>query len=412
MKILMFTPLAPYPPNAGIRIRLWEQIRYLGQRHDLTVVSFVSPEEYKNRGMLDGYCNRAIMVLHEPPPVNLQELLQLPPVFQWYKTPEMTNALYSIKSNGFDLVIIEQIFMAQYHELFSTPTILQEHNIESNIVKQLTKLPPNLNGQVQGQQERVFRNTQWMLMARYENETWPKFPLRFTVSELDKQELDRRCPIGKTVVIENGINTEVNKPVESNNANKILFMGTMNYQPNVDAALYFRHSVLPKIWAKDPTASLVIAGRDPIPEVRDLARHPNIEVIPNPQDMTDVARNCCLTIVPLRSGGGTRIKIPHSMALGLPVVTTTLGCEGLTVTDGRDLLIRDDPDQFADAVLRLLADSNLRNLLKTSGRRLVEERYDWRCKFERLEEEALTLVNASHYALGAIGGRYQDPSIL
>jgi len=111
--------------------------------------------------------------------------------------------------------------------------------------------------------------------------------------------------------------------------------------------------------------------------------------------MSEIAKDCCLTVVPLRIGGGTRIKIPHSMAMGLPVVSTSLGSEGLSVVDGVHILIRDEPEQFADAVLQIISDPALRNNLRTNGRRLVEERYDWSRMFERLEMEIISLVNSS-----------------
>jgi glycosyltransferase involved in cell wall biosynthesis len=110
--------------------------------------------------------------------------------------------------------------------------------------------------------------------------------------------------------------------------------------------------------------------------------------------MSDIARMCCLTVAPMRVGGGTRIKILHSMAMGLPVVSTSLGCEGLSVVDGRQLLIRDQPDQFAEAVLRLISDPALRNDLRIGARTLVEERFDWKPIFKKLEEEILLLVNS------------------
>ena len=396
MKILMLTPYAPYPPNSGGRIRMWEQINYLGQRHDLTLVSFVaSQEEYWQRKLLTGSCQQAVMVRHpqQLPTANLQELLEKPHVFQWYDVPAMTKTLEELQAQNFDVAIIEHIYMAQYHRLFPMPTILQEHNIESDIYKQLSMLDQGLNGS--SQKQRAFLRATWMLMARYENETWPKFPLRVTVSDQDKQRLDRRCSTGRTVVIENGINTRAIEPVENEGSRKILFMGTMNYEPNVDGALYCRHEIMPKIWQKDPTISLVIAGRDPTPAVRALVATPQVEVIANPEDMSDVAKECCLTVVPLRSGGGSRIKIPHSMAMGLPVVSTTIGCEGLTVTDGQDILIRDDPGQFSEAVVDVVSDPALQSRLRTAGRQLVEDRYDWSRMFEQLEAEMQILADSA-----------------
>ena len=403
MKILMLTPYAPFSPNSsGGRIRMWEEIQYLGRRHDLTVVSFVfSREEYELREALASRCNRviAVMLPNKPSPSKRQDQRRLPWPVRRCVTTEMRKTLESLQKVNFDLVLIEHIFMAEYRDLFSICTVLEEHNIESNIFKQLARIQPSSmeisEGKISRQEERALLHATWMHVARYENQTWPKFPLRITVSENDKQELDRRCPTGRTIVIENGINTQSITPVANSGSRKILFMGTMDYIPNVDAVFYLREHILPRIWQKDPTISLVIAGRNPPQKVRSLASNPRIEVFANPEDMSEIAKDCCLTVVPLRIGGGTRIKIPHSMAMGLPVVSTSLGSEGLSVVDGVHILIRDEPEQFADAVLQIISDPALRNNLRTNGRRLVEERYDWSRMFERLEMEIISLVNSS-----------------
>lgn len=242
--------------------------------------------------------------------------------------------------------------------------------------------------------------SRWLLMRNYENEIWPKFPLRVTVSQNDKEELDRRCPTGRTVVIENGINTREVQLVpdgqwRNGSKQKILFMGALDFYPNIDCVFYIKETILPKLWQTNPTISLVITGRDPSRAILDFAADPRIEVIANPDDIDAVAGNCYLTIVPMRIGSGTRIKILHSMALGLPVVSTSLGCQGLAVTDGHDILIRDTPDQFVEAIVMLMRDHQLRTQLRTAGRKLVEERYEWTFIFEQLEKEMLALVSST-----------------
>lgn len=403
MRILLLTPYAPYPPNSGGRIRIWEEIRYLGSRHKVTLISFYqTQEEYEQRGMLAEYCYRTILVKRPDTlqDAELQQMKQLTEIFQWYSTAEMKQALETVRSKNFDVVLFEHIFMAQYQALFSTCTILQEHNIESNIFKQLAHLYRSSDLTSLHQKEKTFRMSRWMLMRKYENETWPKFPLRVTVSQNDKEELDRRCPTGRTVVVENGINTRKIRFISAEQrqnapSQKILFMGSLDFYPNIDCLFYLKETILPRLWQTDPTISLVITGRNPSQAILDFAADPRIEVIANPDDIDEVARHCYLMIVPMRIGSGTRIKILHSMALGLPVVSTTLGCEGLSVSDGHDILIRDTPEQFAQAILTLTRDAKLTTKLRTAGRKLVEERYDWTFMFERLEREMLALVSSS-----------------
>lgn len=237
-------------------------------------------------------------------------------------------------------------------------------------------------------------------MRKYENETWPKFPLRITVSQQDKAELDSRCPTGRTTVIENGIDTHEIRLIPEDrwldiSPRKILFMGALDFYPNIDSLFYLKERILPILWRTDATITVVLAGRNPSDAILDFAADPRIDVIANPQDMDEVAKDCYLTVVPMRIGSGTRIKILHSMALGLPVIATTLGCEGLNVVNGRNIFIRDTPEQFAEAVLKLVTDSRLAMGLRTEGRKLVEEQYDWSLIFERLEDEMLTLIDSA-----------------
>lgn len=375
---------------------MWEQIQYLGKRHDLTVVCFVSSqEEHNTHNTLADHCD-PVMIMESRRTIlsDRKDRRSLPWPLQQYCSIAMRNTLQELQSMNFDIVLIEQIFMAQYLDLISARAILQEHNIESGIFRQCAELRWGSSGEPLDQKERAFLQATWLHMMEYENRTWPTFALRTTVSENDKQELDRRCQSGRTVVIENGIGTESVTLLPASGSRTILFMGAMEYHPNVDAVLYLATSILPRIRHHDPSISLVIAGRKPPQSIRQLASDPRTQIYADPDDMSEIARTCCLTVVPLRIGGGTRIKILHSMAMGLPVVSTSLGCEGLSVVDGRHLLIRDEPDQFAKAVLQLISDPVLQNDLRTNGRKLVEQRYDWKPTFKKLEDEMLWLVQS------------------
>lgn len=398
MRILMLTPFSPYPPKSGGRIRMWEQIKFLGQRHDLSIATFAfSKEEYELQGVLETHCSQATIVRYPERnlPSNQRDIQWLPWPVRSYYTNEMRRTLEELRSNDFDVVLIDFIFMSCYRNLFSTFTVLQEHNIESNIFRQYAEMPHVSEEKIMGiKKNRLFWKATWMLMAEYENKIWPTFPLRVTVSSNDKKEMESRCPYGRTVLIENCVDIKAVTMVDTGHSRKILFIGTMNYYPNIDGALYLIKSIMPYIWQKDPTVSLCIAGLNPPRFIRDLTTDPRIEVIANFEDKREVAQRCCLTVVPLRLGGGTRIKILDSFALGLPVVSTSLGCEGLPVAEGKHILIRDDPEQFADAVLEVISNPIMANTLRTNGRRLVEERFEWERIFEQLEREMLSLVDS------------------
>ncbi|MCP4398991.1 MAG: glycosyltransferase [bacterium] len=397
MKIFIIAPYAPYPPNSGGRIRMWEQIQYLGQRHELTVVFFIhTPEEADLKSLLDGHCHRAIAVQHPRNYVSADFSPQphVPLILRQYGTAKMRQTLASLSATACDVAILEHLSMAQYHDQFPHRAIPQEHNIESEIFRQHIHLPQAISPYFNQQKIRSFHKATWLHMQMYENYIWPKFPLRITVSEQDKQKMDCRCSTGKTIVIENGINTQSIIPLPLSHSRKVLFMGTLNYAPNIDAVLYMQEQILPEIWQHEPSISLIIAGRDPQPPIYDVAASdPRIELIANPADMQEIAQQCSLTVVPLRMGSGSRLKILHAMAMGLPVVSNSLGCEGLHVTDGQHLLVRDDPAQFAEAVLHLLSEPALRKKLSQHARQLVENHYDWQYIFAKLERGLLAFVH-------------------
>jgi glycosyltransferase involved in cell wall biosynthesis len=372
MKILVMTPYAPYPPNSGGRIRILDELRFLSQRHEITLVSFYQLEhEYHVRAALDEFCER---VFYFPRPERLldsdkQSFQSIHDLFGWHTTPEMAAVLLALQSEAFDLVILHHIFMAQYKSFFDAPAVLVEHNIESNIFEQHARLVP-------AGEERAFRRARQILLRQYETAMWPDFGLRVVTSEHDGQEMARRCRTGHTLVVENGINTLEFAPVEPSPTRTVLFMGSLDFYPNIDALLYLRQSILPRLWERDSKVTLVIAGRRPPRLVQELALEPRIQVIADPPEMRPIVAQAAMTVAPMRIGSGSRIKILQSLAYGLPVVTTARGCEGLHVKDEHEVLIRDTPDEFAQAILRVLDEPQLAHELRQRGRALVETRYE------------------------------------
>ena len=393
MKILMLSPFTPYPPDSGGRIRQWEFIKCLGRRHDLTIVFFINRGEEKIlEGAFDGVCSRVATITHagDTAPTGPQSL---PWPMRSYGVEPMRKLLTELAANRYDLLLTDFIYMAQHRSLFDVPAVLHEHNIESSIYKQYSELPNVQDMEIFGiRKDALFWKATWMLMRQYENKTWPAFDLRITVSRLDQTQMDSRCPDGRTIVAENGVNTKDIRLLPVNRSKKILFVGTMNYFPNVDGALFMVQSIMPHIRRLDPDIRLCIAGKDIPRHIRELGADTRIEIISDFPDISEVAADCCLSVVPLRLGGGTRIKILEAFALGLPVVSTAKGCEGLDVEDGRQLVIRDDPEAFAEAVVRVANNHELADSLRENGRSLVEGRYDWQKIFETAEEQMLKLV--------------------
>jgi tetratricopeptide (TPR) repeat protein len=406
LKILMITPYPPYPPQkGGGSIRMFEQIKYFGSRHHLTVVSYIFDDRDEIiEQQLAQYCDFAVMVKlgvpMQPDRGDRQHQLYFQTTWNMWKILEQFSQI------DFDVVLFDFIFSTTYHSLFSDRlTVLNEHNIESKLLQQCTDADvvrqiETLAPQIDAVKCFVNPERESQLLATYENQTWSKFSLRTVVSNDDRQELASRCQTGKTIVIKNGIDIQTITLVDNSNSSKILYMGTMVYYPNIDAVLYFVEQIFSKI-KKHIDLTFCVAGNQP-PTILENLAVPNsrIEVIANPKDMSEIAKDCMISVVPLRLGGGTRIKILHSMAMGLPVVSTSLGCEGLEVIDGVHLLIRDDPEEFARAILQLYNDASLRNELRKNGRNLVEQKYDWQSIFAEYEREILAQIRSPERITG------------
>ena len=393
MKIIMISPFPPYPPDSGGRIRQWEMIKCLSRKHDLTLAFFINKGDEKILdGAFEGICSRVAMITHagDTTPAGPQAL---PWPTRAYGVEPMRNLLTELSADKYDLLITEFIYTAQHRAIFNIPAVLHEHNIESSIFRQYAELPDVDKTEIFGiKRDAHFWKATWMMMRQYENRTWPSFDLRITVSKLDQAEMDSRCPDGKTIVAENGVDTDEFKLLPVNRSKKILFVGTMDYFPNIDGALFLTQSIMPHVWRIDPDIRLCIVGRNMPKHIRDLGNDQRVEVIMNAPDIRKVAAECCASVVPLRLGGGTRIKILEAFGLGLPVVSTAKGCEGLAGVDGRHLMIRDNPEEFAAAVATVVNNHKLSDTLRQNGRVLVEERYDWQRIFEAAEEKMMKLV--------------------
>ena len=389
MRILIITPYPPYPPQSGGRIRMWEQIKFLSLNHKISLVSFIfSNEEKEYADKLAGFCENVYLIRRNKPTDIISSESRL---IQEFTTKEMKQSVMILSKEHFDIVLIEHIFMAQYAQYFSAPIVLQEHNIESNILKQFSphitqKHGDNLHA-VTSHAARAFHDGdyEWKKLRKFEDEWWSRIKNIVLVSEQDESILNDRVIGAHTIVVPNGINLGQHKLLQKANDLKVLFMGTLDYYPNIDSAFFLVQQIWPKIIKEIPAAKLVIAGRNPPREVLEFQDDASIEVIPNPQSMDEVAASTSVNVVPIRLGSGTRIKILHAMAIGLPTVSTSLGCGGIDVTNEYDILIREDPIEFCRGVCSLFKDHNLYNNIRRNGRNLVETKYDWPFLFKGLE---------------------------
>jgi glycosyltransferase involved in cell wall biosynthesis len=216
------------------------------------------------------------------------------------------------------------------------------------------------------------------MLRKWEIQLIEKFDKCMTVSDKNKAIMQSINPNLDITVIENGVDIECYRPLPRNSHNQnFLFTGTMLYVANHDAVLYFYREIFPLIESRMPGCRFFIVGKGPREEIRNLARYNNVKVTGYVNDVVPYYEESDIFVVPLRAGGGTRLKILEAMALGRPVISTSLGCEGLDVVDGQHLLIADDPKLFAEKTIELIKDRVLYERLVQNARALVENRYSW-----------------------------------
>jgi len=307
-----------------------------------------------------------------------------------YRSTAFTRRLNELLAEAwFDLIVCDFLFPAvNLRKRLPCPAVMFTHNVESEIWRRHAEMKTGLAG-------RLLYGAQYRRMLRYEERTLRRFDGVLAVSDADRETFARLYPnaIAQPVhVVPTGVDTDYFAPPISNQPSPIsnsalIFTGSMDRLPNEDAMLFFCREVLPIIRTEAPGATLTIVGRAPTPAVKRLAEeHAGVNVTGRVEDVRPHMRDAAVYIVPLRIGGGTRLKIFEAMAMGKAVVSTTVGAEGLPVINGEHIVIADEPRAFARAVVGLIRDRDRRAALEAAARMLVVERHDWSAVAGQLED--------------------------
>jgi sugar transferase (PEP-CTERM/EpsH1 system associated) len=303
-----------------------------------------------------------------------------------YTTDSMKRALEDIlDKKDFDVVQVESIHLMGYLPIIRAarkrPLVICDwHNIESELMRQYSQREPNLL-------RRAYAGKTARLMSEFERRATREFDAHVVVSERDAERLRDLNSDARVFVIENGVDTEYYSDAQIEKAagarrdapgkNRIVFVGSMDYHANIEGVVNFAREVWPNLRARQPKLVFTIVGRYPSREVRELARTPGIEVTGRVDDVRPFYRKAVAAIVPLNVGGGSRLKILEAMAAGVPVVSTTLGAEGLDMRHGENILIADTNEQLVEAIVSVVEDEARLNRLGAAGRALVSNHYDW-----------------------------------
>jgi glycosyltransferase involved in cell wall biosynthesis len=296
------------------------------------------------------------------------------PVDLWkWRVAEVREQVYALMTEErVDLCVADFLFAGvNVPRDTGIPIVLFEHNVEYVIWKRLSAIE-------RSPLKRALLELEWRKIRSRERAACLRADLTLTVSDSDRRHLADLAPRARIRAIPTGVDTRYFTPnVACEVPNRLVFTGSMDWHPNEDAMLHFVDNILPLIRREIPDVSLAIVGRRPTERLRQAAARHDVVVTGTVDDVRPYIGEAAVYVVPLRAGGGTRLKIFEALAMAKPVVSTTVGAEGLALTPDREFVAADQPDEFAGAVVALLRDPARRKELGRAGRRLVEQRYSW-----------------------------------
>lgn len=389
MRVLQFAPRVCWPLDTGAKLRNYHLARVLAQRADVSQLAFADhlPLSVESISAFEKMYKQVDAIPRDSAytfaKVARGLLGTTPLPVLNYTTSPMKRALEHLLSwQDFDVIQFESIHLISYLAIVretsvrgasKRPVVVCDwHNVESELMQRYSQREPGLL-------RRAYASRTARLMSEFEKRALRDFDAHIAVSQRDADRLRAINPDARIFVIENGVDTHFYFDSKANHESlrRIVFVGSMDYHANIDAAVNFAHEVWPQVRARQPKLIFTIVGKDPAPEVRGLAQIPGIEVTGTVADVRPFYRDASVAVVPLKVGGGSRLKILEAMAAGVPVVSTTLGAEGLEVLHDQNILIADTSEQLVQAITKVVENKTRHDQISAAGRELVSRRYDW-----------------------------------
>ncbi len=390
MKILMLTPYLPFPPSSGGQIRSYNLIKHLSKKHEITLFCYIRrKEEERYLPELKKYCKKVKVFVRRkawnPLNVLLAGLTQYPFLVCIYLSNAFKKAVTEeLAGAPYDLIHAETFYVMTNIPKTNTPILLVEQTIEYLVYKHYVEGLKN-----------VF--LKWLLsidvakLRFWETYYWKKADEVVAVSAADKDEMLKLAPQLKVDLVPNGVNLDffsVKKNWSDANP-RILFVANFKWLQNIEAARLLLDEVFPRVHAKFQRAKVWVVGQF-VPDTIKKYRSKDVIIEPlQESDQEGIKKayyDSSVFVSPLRGPGGTRLKHFGAMAAKLPLITTTVGAEGLGAKDGKEIIIRDDPEGISDAVLKVLSDEKYSKKIAENARALVEEKYSWYKMGQLLDE--------------------------
>jgi polysaccharide biosynthesis protein PslH len=388
--LLFLSHFLPYPPDSGATIRTFNVLKQLQKEFDVTLLAFSRRNhqpDASSRGVSVHALRGTGLEAFEAVPIASEHsrtrmvcdhvrsvLTQRAYTFYQYQSTAFRQQLRSALSQRAPrLIHLDSIDLHNVlPELPSRPIVCTHHDIESHALRQrAARTSPAALG--------WYVRHQAGLVERTERALCPRFALNLVMSELDQQRLTTLSPGAKVAVAPNGVDTTFFTPSPNGTdpTGQVLFVGHTSFGPNRDAVAFFLTDIWPRVRARRPSATLHLIGRGTTADHAHFGSHPGVVAHDYVHDVRPHFTKADCSVVPIRFGGGTRIKILDAWAMGRAVISTSVGCEGLRAVHGENILICDIPAEFADAVTEVLANAELRAHLGECGRRTVEALYSW-----------------------------------
>jgi glycosyltransferase involved in cell wall biosynthesis len=395
LRILWLKTELLHPVDKGGKIRTYQMLRELKrQGHEITYLTLddrSASSDAEERAV--EYCDRLIPVPHRTVPkfsagfyaeLALNLASPLPYFMRKYRSEGMRREILRLAADEKFDVLVCDFLQPSVNVPFEVdlPTVLFQHNVEAMIWKRHYEVQSN-------PLKKLYLRNQWKKSFRYERDACRRFDRVVAVSEEDRLRMEREYALSEVADVPTGVDTEFFRPrgEPARSPHNLVFTGSMDWLPNEDAIQYFTKEILPLIRRSVPGVSLTVVGRNPYPSLIELSkRDPSVIVTGRVEDVRPYMERAAAYIVPIRVGGGTRLKIYEAMAMEKPIVSTTVGAEGLPVRDGEELILADEAEAFAAGVVRVLQDESFARDLGRRAARIVRESFGWDRVSERFAE--------------------------